>query len=85
MGCYDVVKVPCPACGTVEPAQSKGGDCRLLSYDLSDCPMDVLSDVNRHAPFTCEKCKTKFWVVFDAKVVRYPEEVSNALPGKRWR
>jgi RNase P subunit RPR2 len=60
MGCYDTVIVPCPKCGTEAEFQSKGGDCLLRVYSLADCPEDVLSDVNRHAPYTCEKCGTIF-------------------------
>jgi hypothetical protein len=53
MGCYDIVKIPCPACGHVLGFQSKGGDCSMSSYTLETAPADVLSDVNRHAPATC--------------------------------
>lgn len=62
MGCFDTVMVPCPKCGTEDQFQSKGGDCLLREYSLAECPDDVLSDVNRHAPNTCEKCGTVFEV-----------------------
>lgn len=61
MGMYDTVIVPCPACGKDEFFQSKSGECILLNIDLKDCPDDILSDVNRHAPYTCE-CGTVFEV-----------------------
>lgn len=69
MGVYDTVKVPCPKCGTKAEAQSKSGDCVLAVYDLSTAPDDVLGDVNRHAPFECEECGTKFKVALFAPTV----------------
>ncbi len=60
MGMFDEIKVPCPKCKTFYYAQSKGGECLLKVYDLTNCPKDVLSDANRHAPFECEKCHTMF-------------------------
>ena len=62
MGVYDIVFVPCPRCGDRVEAQSKGGDCILARYRLEDAPDDVLSNVNRHAPFVCENCGTIFEV-----------------------
>ncbi len=62
MGMYDTVYVPCPRCGTKHEAQSKGGYCRLGEYQLMEAPADVLSDVNRHAPFSCQKCGALFQV-----------------------
>lgn len=62
MGCYDTVMVPCPKCGRKEAFQSKGGDCLLRDFDLDEAPADVLSDVNRHGPATCECCGTLFHV-----------------------
>lgn len=62
MGMFDTVFVPCPKCGLYYPAQSKGGDCMLDTYELDDAPNDVLSDVNRHAPFKCEQCGSEFEV-----------------------
>ena len=62
MGCFDSVMVPCPTCGERSEFQSKSGDCLLHVYNLEDCPPDVLGDVNRHAPNTCEKCGTVFAV-----------------------
>lgn len=67
MGCYDTVRVPCPRCGERSDFQSKGGPCDLGVFDLECCPSDVLSDVNRHAPNTCEKCGT----LFDVRIVAY--------------
>jgi len=62
MGMYDEIKVPCPECGTIHLAQSKGGDCTLALYTLNEAPTDVLLDVNRHGPFQCERCCTRFAV-----------------------
>ncbi len=72
MGCFDTVLVPCPTCGEIYSAQSKGGDCVLATYSLSECPQDVLSDINRHAPFACEKCGLIFSVKLGAIVVTEP-------------
>lgn len=62
MGMFDMVLVPCPKCGRKSEFQSKGGECILATYELNEAPQDVLSDVNRHAPNTCEKCGAEFWV-----------------------
>lgn len=64
MGMFDTVLVPCPNCGKLEEVQSKGGECLLFTYELNEAPFDVLSDVNRHAPFNCENCDTNFKVEF---------------------
>lgn len=61
MGMFDSVWVPCPRCGKRHEAQSKGGECELMQYELSNAPIEVLLDVNRHAPFTCD-CGEKFQV-----------------------
>jgi len=66
MGMFDTVNVPCPNCETVSGFQSKGGDCSLAQYDLHAAPADVLSDVNRHAPNSCENCETLFKVSISA-------------------
>ena len=62
MGMFDVVLVPCPECGKKHEAQSKGGECCLGVYNLSDAPQEVLQDVNRHAPFQCDGCGNYFIV-----------------------
>ena len=69
MGCYDTVLVPCPKCGEKAEFQSKGGDCLLRTFELADCPTDVMLDVNRHSPCTCLKCGTLFEVEFRTMVV----------------
>ena len=70
MGCYATVLVPCPKCGTEADFQSKGGECLLAVFKLADAHEDVLSDVNRHAPHTCDKCGTKFSAGIVKKAVR---------------
>jgi predicted RNA-binding Zn-ribbon protein involved in translation (DUF1610 family) len=62
MGCYDTVMVPCPSCGNREPFQTKSGECSLEEYDLENAPDLVLGDVNRHAPYNCQKCGALFYV-----------------------
>lgn len=62
MGMYDTVLVPCPKCGTPEHFQTKSGPCGLITYELHNAPDDVLLDVNRHAPYTCRNCRTRFEV-----------------------
>ena len=62
MGMFDTVMVPCPTCGTRAEFQSKGGDCNLEVYELHEAPSDVLSNVNQHSPYTCEKCGSVFAV-----------------------
>lgn len=62
MGMFDAVKVPCPNCGKRTNFQSKGGDCTLEVYELDQAPADVLSNINRHSPYTCAACGTVFAV-----------------------
>ena len=62
MGLYDEVLIKCPKCNKDQYAQSKDGRCNMDSYELDNCPEDVLSDVNRHAPFICSGCGQKFIV-----------------------
>lgn len=56
MGMFDYVNLKCPHCGATYTTQSKGGDCNLDTYDLHDAPADVIIDINRYRPFTCEEC-----------------------------
>lgn len=65
MGCYDTVIVKCPQCGEPESFQSKSGLCCFDAYSLDECPADILLDVSRHAPYSCYKCGTKFWVEYE--------------------
>ncbi len=69
MGCYETIEVPCPKCGEIEEAQSKSGPCAMSQYTLKNVPIDVLQDVNRHAPFQCSKCGTYFQVEFSVAPV----------------
>lgn len=61
---FDEVRVPCPNCGTIYVAQSKGGDCVLRTYDLAEAPSDVLGDLNRGSDMVCgnENCGIRFRV-----------------------
>jgi len=65
MGMYDEILVPCPKCGELYPAQSKSGPCELQTFELGEAPEGAIVDVNRHAPFGCERCGTIFEVAFD--------------------
>lgn len=62
MGCFDSVMVPCPKCGMRMEFQSKGGRCIQGVYTLEEAPLDVIADVNRHAPRCCLECGTRFEV-----------------------
>lgn len=76
MGCFDTILVPCPKCGLLYPAQSKGGNCTLERYSFEDAPEDVMSNVNRHAPFTCD-CGAVFKVEFHPTITIVSEEVER--------
>jgi hypothetical protein len=53
---FDSVYVPCPKCGRRLEFQSKGGECGLLSYTLTDAPEDVLAGaINNHTAECCGK------------------------------
>ena len=85
MGMFDSVLVPCPECGRKQEFQSKGGDCILAVYELEQCPPDVLSDVNRHAPYECEDCGTIFavQVTWSAKAMAYNGGLSGRNEAQR--
>lgn len=69
MGVFDTVLVPCPRCGARTETQSKGsGDACLRRFLLEETPLDVMADVNRHAPFTCPKCGASFDVELNLTV-----------------
>lgn len=69
MGVYDTVSVPCPKCGALYYAQSKGSyDKAFRVFEFSEMPDDVMSDVNRHAPFECENCGVVFEVSLNTKL-----------------
>lgn len=80
MGMFDTVEVPCPKYSTLYCAQSKSGDCILAVYDFpsegakNPAPADVMIDVNRHAPFTCENCHAIFYVKLVKPPVYIPGE-----------
>lgn len=74
MGMFDTVKVPCPKCSTINFLQSKGGECFLYDYDMpgvgnDPAPMDVMADINLHAPHKCSQCN----ILFIIKLVTEPK------------
>jgi len=77
MGMFDTVKVPCPQCGAYSEFQSKGGDCGLHYYSLDNAPDDVMKDVNRHAPNTCESCGTIFEVKAIYQIIGWESVVAD--------
>jgi endogenous inhibitor of DNA gyrase (YacG/DUF329 family) len=65
MGIYDTVLCPCPRCGKLYSAQSKGSENMAMRvFYLTEAKKDVTSDVNRHSPFTCDRCHSVFYAVF---------------------
>jgi len=58
---YDSIWIRCPKCKKVNEFQSKSGDCLLHNYNLTNCPDDVLENVNRHSPCNC-KCGASYEV-----------------------
>lgn len=83
MGMFDTVIIPCPSCGEGYEAQSKGGECDLEVYTFDDCPDDVMSDINRHAPFHCE-CGATFRVKLEPRIIKIMtptiERIKNSDP-----
>lgn len=67
---FDVVFVPCPDCGEESEFQIKGGGCDMKYHILSDCPEDVLLDINRHSPNKCDNCGIEYEVDIDNSCVR---------------
>lgn len=85
MGMFDSVMVPCPRCGEKVECQSKSGDCSLACYDLADAPVDVLYDVNRHAPHKCynKDCGIYFTVDLGKEETRPVVVQERYFPNKR--
>lgn len=81
MGMFDSVQVPCPKCKRIEEFQSKSGDCILEVYTLENVPANVVLGINRHSPYECRECKTKFAVRVKVKceVVTYDEFPERGL------
>ena len=77
MGMYDTVLIPCPKCGTKHDAQSKSGICDCITYEIYEAPVEVLGDINRHAPFVCDHCGAEFKVV--VKSMAFPVLLSMPL------
>lgn len=78
MGAFDSVLVPCPECGQEQWFQSKGADnpqCR--EFTLKECPADVMSDINRYAPYLCVDCETYYSVKFKLKVTKVKVKKHN--------
>jgi predicted RNA-binding Zn-ribbon protein involved in translation (DUF1610 family) len=73
MGMYDSVLVNCPNCGNANEFISRGGECLLDVYTLEDCPDDVLSNVNRHAPQKCIHCKVNYEVDIEKRKAIFSE------------
>ena len=71
MGLYDTILIPCPKCSHIHHAQSKSGDCSMNVFEIENAPVDVMGDVNRHAPFTCEVCRCVFSVEFPNPKINY--------------
>ena len=59
MGGFDFIIFKCPKCGADIEAQSKGGECCLITYHADSVPADVASDANRH-PIYCDQCGSQF-------------------------
>jgi len=66
MGMFDTVIVKCPKCKSKYECQTKSGECLLSVYSLKKCPDDILADVNRHSPYSCD-CGTLFKVDIEAR------------------
>lgn len=61
MGCFDTVRLPCPQCGKIYEAQSKGGSCGSFTYEFEYAPASVIGDISWPGDiFVCAGCKTKF-------------------------
>ncbi len=56
MSSFDEIIISCPDCSKTKIVQSKGGNCLGEIYTLDNAPFNILSDVNRHAPFKCDVC-----------------------------
>jgi len=69
---YDTVLVPCPKCGQEEGFQTKSGPRMLNNYRLVTAPLEVLVDINRHAPYTCSNCGIDFEVQIQHMAIPVP-------------
>ena len=75
---YDIVIIPCPKCLVSHTVHVTTGQCLMTSYPLSLAPEDVLGGINTFAPFSCESCRTKFYVKkFEDGQIRAVEWTEN--------
>ena len=66
MGTFNYIQLPCPKCGELNktPCQSKGGDCTMDSYNLSDASYEdlnyLVNEEFSHRIGFCDDCNIYF-------------------------
>jgi ribosomal protein S27AE len=62
MGCFDVVRLPCPRCGSEVDFQTKYGPCNLRLYRPGNVPPDVAGGVHGEGR-DCPGCGSTVYAV----------------------
>ena len=62
MGMFDTIHMTCEKCGERFEEQTKGGECGLNHYGLSDAPIDALSGLDRKN-IVCSHCGAEYEIV----------------------
>lgn len=70
MGLYNTLILDCK-CGSSIELQSKTGSTECQSFNMQDCPLDILMDISESGQHQCEKCRRNFSVK-----VHYTPEIS---------
>lgn len=58
MGCFDRVMFPCPNCGALMEAQSKGSSCLMRNFHADSVPLDVAGGIMEDR-LTCDGRDTR--------------------------
>lgn len=68
MGVYNTLIVNCK-CGNLIELQSKAGNTECESFDIQNCPLDILMDISESGQQNCKKCQRNFSI----KINHIPE------------
>lgn len=71
----NIIFIPCPKCGrkySVEIELKNSKVMNIHHYDLDDAPKNLWIYINKHSPFECLNCGSKFNVKFVQVTIPQP-------------
>jgi hypothetical protein len=60
MGLYDSLLVHCK-CGNEIELQSEAGYCEMYLYNIEECPLEILIDLEKEEHY-CDRCNKGFFI-----------------------